>query len=449
MKKLSLILLFMSCLCSCFAVSEDKEWVEEYLDRYPEILWLADSQVRKTEEGEGILQGSFSEQFFGKKYVEFDRTLMTLSCLRLFLDGSDSAYERFVASQPIEDKLKRESFNTLHQQGEALLNCGRLPREQMVQLMETALVLGDMGKSEKARELFKPYGVTAPDQDDFCGEAMKILDLHPSLSSSFVRLPCSGRELLVKIVNLIHYGHVSHLEGGVKIFTKMKESSIPQNDPVALSFDLFIHACDVAGALGHLNNHSSLVYTEWTHRGMQAMAEAVKVLADPTKNEWDAYYAYLQVRANWLGLNPDDNLDRILTRLGAMLRLFTEADGVVLRKGVANLECLVREKIIMQLDARTVIGRTPTYIPATLVNLSNNLELGQSKEERLIKAIEIGLPFIAKVLEKHKQMILEGQIDSQIPLNFNQIAGVAKKTPYSLNGCFKIDNFSAVSICTD
>ena len=29
---------------------------------------------------------------------------------------------------------------------------------------------------------------------------------------------------------------------------------VANTDPVAFSFDLFVHTCDVAGALGHVNN---------------------------------------------------------------------------------------------------------------------------------------------------------------------------------------------------
>ena len=93
---------------------------------------------------------------------------------------------------------------------------------QIAQAMETALVLGDIGKSEKARELFKPYGINAPDHDDFYGEAMHVIEKHPKLCPSFARLSSSAKNLLVNIANLAHYGHITHLEGGVGTFSKLK-----------------------------------------------------------------------------------------------------------------------------------------------------------------------------------------------------------------------------------
>lgn len=78
-------------------------------------------------------------------------------------------------------------------------------------------------------------------------------------------------------------------------------------------------------------------------------------------------------------------------------------------------------------------------MPAVLVNLLNNSQLGESKEERLSKAITLGLPFITRVLEKHKKMLANHEIDPNIPLNFNKMAGVAKALPHSLSKEFHID----------
>lgn len=436
-----------------FSPVEGIRWVEQCVEQHPEILWLADNNVRKTEEGLATLQGTYSEQLFGQKYIEFDRTIMTIHCLKLILDGSDKAYLTFTASQLKDAKLSRESFQALHLQGQKLLQSKweGLSELQMAQAMETALVLGDIGKSEKARELFQPYGIRAPDHDDFYGEAIQVIVQHPQLCPSFSRLPSSAKKLLSEVANLAHYGHVTHLEGGLGMFSKLKESGIAFKDPIALSFDLFVHTCDVAGALGHVNNQASLVYTEPAHQAMQAMGEAIRVLSNPLKTELDAYNSYLSVRASWLGLDSNDSADRVLARIGAMLRLFSLEEGLVLRKAIHELDPSIRNRVAAQLDIQSQDrpSRTPTYMPAVLVNLSNNPELGKTKEERLSKAITVGLPFIVQVLERHKEMLLKNEIDSNIPLNFNKIAGVAKASPLSLNGEFYIDQDGSVHLLTE
>lgn len=411
---------------------------------------MADVKVRKTEEGVATLQGPYSEQLFGQKYIEFDRTIMTLRCLQLILDGSDKAYQEFTMAQSNDTKLSRASFENLHLQGMRLLKSQYqgMSEGEMIQAMEASLVLGDIGKSEKARDVFKPYGALAPDHDDFHGEVMQILQKHPKLCPTFDQLTPSAKKLLSQTANLAHYGHVTHIEGGPGMFSKLRESGIAGSSPVALSFDFFIHTCDVAGALGHVNNRSSLVYTEPSHLAMQGVADACKVLADPQKTEMDAYNAYLAIRANWLGLDAQDRADRALTRIGAMLRLFTPEDGFLLKQAVLKLEPETRAKIIAQLDIREGedLRRTPTYMPAVLVNLANNPQLGASREERILQAVLVGLPFLSRVLEAHKQALAENRANSDIPLNFNQAAGVAKQYPYALLKESNIDSESNVIV---
>lgn len=93
----------------------------------------------------------------------------------------------------------------------------------------------------------------------------------------------------------------------------------------------------------------------------------------------------------------------------------------------------------MDIQKGEELERTPTYMPAVLVNLANNPSLGSSKEERISQTVILGLPFIARVLETHKQHLASLKVDSAIPLNFNKAAGVAKTNPSALNGKYTID----------
>lgn len=316
---------------------------------------------------------------------------------------------------------------------------------EIIQAMEASLVLGDIGKSGKARDVFKSYGVNAPDHDDFHGEAMGVLERYPNLCPTFDKLTPLAKELLIQTANVIHYGHVTHLEGGPSMFSRLKQSNLSS---FSIAFDCFVHICDAAGALGHVNNKSSLVYTEETDRGKQAVISVCKLLSNSQKTEANAYNAYLKIRADWLGLNDQDRIDRALTRIGAMLRLFTPEDGMLLKKAVLALDSKQQTKILMQLDIKEdeELERTPTYMPAVLVNLSNNSLLGLTREEKISKAIILGLPFLAKVLEKHMQSLFENKANPKIPLNFNKAAGIAKEKPYALLNEFNIDQEGNVCI---
>ncbi len=442
-------LLLSFLLSLTFTLQADLDWAKKQVEKYQEIKWLGKREVKGTEEANATEGEAYSVQIFGEKFIEFDRTLMTLHCLDLMLDGTYQSYLKFTDAQPKGVKLSRRGFLDLHLQGQRLLKSRwqGLSEKEMRASMEVALVLGDMGKSKTARDLFEKYGARAPDHDDFYGEALKILEEQPQLCPSFAKLSAASKKLLCRVANLAHFGHITHLEGGKAMYKKLKESEIAIKDKMALSFDLFVHTADVAGALGHVNKDSSIVYNEQTHLAMKEMGESIYTLSDPDKTEIDAFNTYLSKRAEWLGLDSENKTHRVLTRIGAMLRLFSKEEGEVLKRAVSHLKEEERAKIINHLDVQesSFEGRTPTYIPAVLVNLMGNKDLGSSKDERLEKAIFLGLPFISRVLDKHSELLSQLKFDPQIPLNFNQIAGVAKKDPSDIELClFDIDDQGAV-----
>ena len=108
---------------------------------------------------------------------------------------------------------------------------------------------------------------------------------------------------------------------------------------------------------------------------------SVRVLRNPKKTPWDAYNTYLTTRAKWLGLDPHDRSDRVCARVGAMLRLFTEDQGTVLKGSMQKIDPDTLTKIVTQLDigSGSLPTLTNTYMPAVLVNLSNNTALGATK----------------------------------------------------------------------
>lgn len=129
-----------------------------------------------------------------------------------------------------------------------------------------------------------------------------------------------------------------------------------------------------------------------------------------------------------------------------MLRLFTPKEGQILKKAMDRFDETTLYKILSGFDEHSSQFATPTYMPAALVNLMNHSNLGNSKEERLSRAIPLGLPFLAKVLEKHQKLVNEGEFDPNIPLNFNSIAGTVKDNPYALRYPFSIQENGHVVI---
>ncbi len=89
-------------------------WVKECIEKHPEVEYLADKDVQKTEDGKEVKEGSYSQRLYnGEHFVEFERTIVSLDCLRLIIAGDDPSYETFVSAQK-ENKLSRESFQAMH-----------------------------------------------------------------------------------------------------------------------------------------------------------------------------------------------------------------------------------------------------------------------------------------------------------------------------------------------
>lgn len=405
-----------------FSQVEGRAWAEACLKRYPEIGWLADSDVKKTEEGRALEESPYSEQIYGKKFIEFDRTIMTLRCLKLFLQGDEQAYQELTKDQPADKRLSKESFQEIHKMGCDLLDSKYegLLRDQIARTLETALVLADMGKSPKARAQFLPYGATAPDHDDFYAQTLPVMQEHPELCPSFSRLPLAAQKLLGKIAGLIHYGHVTHCEGDTEMFSSLKQSKVVSSDPFAFRFDFFVHLCDVAGAAGHVNKKSSIMCTAPTYQALKATFDACLVLSDPLKVERDACNAYIAKRASWLGFDPSLPTDYVLTRVGAMLRLFTPQEGESLKKAFLKLNDTERSLVLKEFAAHEKTRRTPTYMPAVLLNLYN-FDPQASLDAKMELAVT-ALPLLAQVLQSQKP-------GAEAPLNFNKVAGLVKQDP--------------------
>ncbi|MDF2578140.1 MAG: hypothetical protein K0S74_1624 [Chlamydiales bacterium] len=416
------------------------DMVKNLLKRYPELNWLADKNVQATQENSPNKHPeAYSVQIFGEFYSEFERSFLSINCLHWILDGSIESHAKFIKGQTAP-QLSFESFQKLHQMAQnCVTNYAGLSKEEMIQILETGLVLGDMGKSKIARDMLSKYGITAPDHDDFYGEAILNEQANQALPS-FQKLPLKGQKLLQESAHLAHYGHITHAEGGPNMFSNLKQSNIIGKAPLAFDVNMLIHICDVAGALGHVNNHSSLVLNQNSFDAMEAVIKACKTLVG--SDEKAAYLSYLNTRAQKLNLDVSTPQGQVLARIAAMCRLFTISEGKALEQGFVALDPAERATIIHEfsIGGANQLPRTPTYMPAVLVNLINNQELGKDRLERIKLSLKYGLPSIAKILQNYKDMLQKGELHSNVPLNFNQIAGAVRNDPRALlNREFSID----------
>lgn len=425
-------------------------WLEEKMKTYPELSWLADKDVRKTHDTQGFLETeekSPSLRRFGQKYPEFDRSILSLMALDWFAEGSRTSYEAFVGTPPGEgqekaQRLSWKSFHALHLRYQKTIREG-VPLKDL----EIALILGDMGKTQKARTYFKPLGVEAADHDDFLKEA---LQKDPSIFPSFANLSPWTQKTLLQISGVIHFGHVYHLEGGIEMIQPLIVSNILHNNPRALEFDFLVHLADLSGAAGHINSMSSLVLTENTYKALMALDRALQGLKKKRFTASDVLKKYIKVRAGWLGLDAQTPEGRVLTRMGVMTRLFEKKEGRILKSAFKKFDENDQVQFVKDFDPLSshLPKITPTYMPAVFVNLFGNKSLGATVSERLSKTLQLGLPFVSRALDAYIELLQEGKVqNTRAPLNFNDIARVAKENPMALEmGQVHIDSDNGVHI---
>ncbi len=398
-------------------------WVHALVKRYPELSWYAQGGVAASQEGEAKKRpDSFSVRMFGEYYPEFDRTLMVLKCYFLIKSGSPRAYDVFVGPQK-EDRLTREHFDRLH---ERFVSVGNMDASL------AALVLGDIGKIDMMHEWMQRYGIKDHDHDVFYGSIMLCPEAREALPS-FSNLSPKAQALLIKTANFGHWGHITHLEGGVAMFEPLKDSGILETDFGAFVFESVVHTSDVAGAGGHRNTRGSLVYNNNTFWTLERVYAACLLLPEYGKSY--AYRFYLEERARRVNLTTQGTEREVLGRLVAMLRLYEPEEGKALEEAARAWSPEERALIFKTLSiaGANQLPETPTYMPAVLVNMLGHPGLGATRDERLRAVVLTGVPWIAAVLADYQNRLEVGTIDPSIPLNFNEVAGKVKADPHFLN----------------
>jgi hypothetical protein len=407
---------------------------KRYLEIYLELGWLADAGVTAT--NEGLTKKSTEKNSYSRKlgqtsfFVEFERSLQSLHCFNLIVEGTKEGYQEFVGKQA-EPKLTLEHFQALSQRWKNLVeNYPDLNAEELHQALQVGLVLGDIGKSPMAREKMADLGIDDPDHDDFYAKVITNPEACKRLPS-FCALSHKQQELLRASAGLAHFGHITHCEGGPEMYSNLKRSGVLDSMPHVFDFAMLMHISDVAGALAQKDNQGSLTYNDDTFQAVEDTIGACQRLM--SQDELGAYDQYLAARVKQLDLSESQS-DRILARLGAMLRLFTPKQGAALRDGFAKLDKQEKQQAIDYLspEGASQFPRTPTYMPAVLVNLLNNRTLGSTPDQRLTEAIRIGIPFITATLKNYKDMLEKGTIGKDFPINFNSVAGIAAEDPFSL-----------------
>lgn len=413
-----------------------KTWLENRTRTYLELEWLADQNVHVTQESVGAVSDySPSYVLYKKFYPEFDRTVLTLKALEIFLRGNYRDYLFFTHKQDPQFRLKYGTFKEIQKLFISTLeelkkqNC-----EDIERLLECYILFSDLGKTKTARKLAAEAGVKEGNLDlFFC----KVASLCPEMYPSYKKLSPVSKKIIVQLAKQIHFGHIAHFEGGAELFKELEQSGFLDNS-ILVDLAFIGHICDVAGAQGHVDPCTSLNYNEKTHQLLLDVREACKNIK--TYGSGRAWGIFLQTRAKALELGTEGRMNHVLLRIGSMMRLTTPYEAYLLKKSLFRLDLQEIENIQSAFKWENKI--CAKYIPAVLLNLFNNPNLGNNLTDRIERTVELGLPLIASSINQHTKS------KSMHPtLNFNPVAKVAKENPQALQKeAVRIDQKGVVRI---
>lgn len=412
--------------------------------KYKETLWFADEGVAVTQEKSSepqkpgwtealIAEGKIAESHTKGKYVELERMLSSVVFLHLFYEGGHDAYQKLVSVQNSKEKLSWNSFEAIHNLARRIIK-----NNEAFNAIEAMLVYSDLGKTPKARKKAKEeLNIEHPDHDDWI-EAVLNRENPSDIAKvipSFFELSKENKMLLQKVADAmkIHLGHVLHLEGGEKMFDKFKiavsKGGITED---ILGFAFLIQLCDVASSAAQVTNEGSLALIENAYQGYNIVYKALNVIRNGGNAE-DALYLCLKERGERLDLNLNVPKEKLLIRLTCMMRLYDKEDGDLLKESAKQLDESSWQMVIEQFDLFAGMNawtRNPTYIPAVLINLANFSGIGEKRSDKILRALN-GAVCLAKYLAHYGHE--ESSRNSDTPLCFNSMAGLASKDPTHFN----------------
>ena len=406
------------------------DWVKEKLKLYTELSWLIQPNDKYSQ---GISHGnnqSWSKEISSTHSIEFEKTVTSLLCLELILNGSKESYKRFISTQK-ENILGYTSFIKLHKFALNIIKANPILSKQ---LLEKNIIIRDMGKSEVVRNIVKDKcSIVEPDPHFFI---RKVLNNCTNIFPSYANLNQEQRKAILE-TDIFHFGHISHLEGGPEMLTPLKTAKL---DKSMLDFKLLTDVIEIAGCLGHINNNGSLLFTQKIFKITWTIIDVLRTLGD--KDETQILKEYIKLRAKWLVFNHNIKEDVVLTKIGAMMQLTSEQEGETIKKAFNNLNNDDRELILDQLNPLIYrYEKTPAYMPNFLRNFYQKQVTYLGSEKALEEVVDTAIPFLARVIKCHRNIISGVAIEKQPVLSFNITAKqIQEGFEISSNTKFNIQN---------
>jgi hypothetical protein len=368
----------------------NKAKLTEIVQNYEELNWYTKEELQAAHRYEVP-----SFQLFGKSIPDFDRTVLSLRSLEIFLNGRYVDYLEFIHGQEKKSKLSWDQFKDIQSHAKTITKQYRmLTQPEILEVLQVAIVLDRLASSSIVQNKAWIYEITGREDRKL---VKVVLEKHPDIFPSYSRLNLKQQRFLQEIFGLIDLNEILELGDMMRVFFDLRLSNVLNVNPELFELAFFLEQCRLAGASGDVNSFSSHTITGSIYQNLQTVRMAFSLLRNAT--EKDAFKFYLSKRALWLGFDPGSPLNRVLTRFGAMMQLYQEQEGKILKEAFLRLPPEELALIVKEFDEFQTASYQRSYenIALFLRNLSENRKLGQSDTERLIGTVNTGISFLAKV----------------------------------------------------
>jgi hypothetical protein len=411
---------------------------QHHFARFPELAALGDvGGAQGFDFSQVGPELSYSQHLKQTKFFpELERAMVRLRCLSLIVDGTIPSMKEFVRYQP-EPKLSIDAWIGLNLHWRTMVDKYPAVNEsELLQAVQTSLVLGAIGKSPQLREAMKAFGIEERGNAAFYRKVMASQKARDTLPSYFI-LNDLQKRLVIRNAGLTHFGNLVEGVGNPAMYDLLKRSDYAGALIPRLDFTKLVHTCVLAAAPGRKNNPGTVAYNQHAHNAIEdtmTVCEAWDLEEGGTAQQvCDAYFARraarLQIAQQW----PQPEA-LMLAQLGAMMQLFTKEDGEALWTGLMELAPEARKQaqtcFSLKAEAPHRSLRTHQGLQMIFRNLRDNPALG----DRIANAVTLGLPCVTKVLQTHQQMLSNRQMSKKVRLDLRPLVKIAAgPNPRELN----------------
>lgn len=392
--------------------------IKRVLNDYPELMTLV-GEVQFTPESYGTKNDkkTFGQILFPNVNIdqlkEFDRTILSVL---LYYYIKDNRYDKFVMQQSGDNKLTRETFDSIREFMK--LNFNTPEKEK---LLLYYMVINDLGKSQQVIDTLKAKGIETVDHDLLLNYLLQF-GMLPTLNSF-------SKESQESLANVLNYGiNVGqYIQGECVDYSFNKVLNLSQFERTLMVAEAML---DIGGVLGHINNQEgSVVLNESTADNILTASTILSTCEDATK----IFDEFLTRKADKMQIeNFDPKLRKTITRICLMMRLYKKEDIAVVKDEIINnitdYETLIHE--FNQSGYSDCQAILLYYSPALLSNTNGYYKRNNSLNS-IRDSLKTCLPFMQQVMQNARLSIINSE-NGIITIMLRDAAMVASQNPEQL-----------------